>query len=477
MQDILPVKSTSKKSTPFFKDTLQTVDDQGRRNWIYPRRPSGKLYNLRSILAAVLLMAFFITPFIRINGQPLMLFNIFERNFIIFSQTFWPQDFHLLVISIISLLVFIILFTVVYGRIFCGWACPQTIFMEFVFRQIEYLVEGSHTQQRKLNQQPWTTEKIVKKSIKHLAFIVFSLAVINTLFAYIIGTEQLFGLYRTGFSGHPALLTLMILLTAAYYGIYAFFREQVCILICPYGRLQGVLLDERSIVVAYDYKRGTATAGTTEESLEDGDCIDCSYCVSVCPTGIDIRNGTQLECINCAACIDACDGVMERLERPKGLIRYDSERGISTGVRKVVSPRAVAYTAILTLLLAATVTLFIMRGEVEATVIRIPGTLYQEYGIENFSNMYTIQLVNKSNTEMPVEIRMLSPRGEIVYLGNTLSTLRGRMSETNFMIVIPKHSLQAGNTPVQLGIFDGERLIETYRTNFIAPIDRSKIKD
>lgn len=398
-----------------------------------------------------------------------MLFNIFERKFIIFSQTFWPQDFHLLVVSIISLLVFIILFTVVYGRIFCGWACPQTIFMEFVFRQLEYMVEGNYMEQKKLNQQPWNAEKILKKSIKHLGFITFSLTIISTLLAYIIGTEQLFALYRAGFTGHTALLSVMILFTAAFYGIYASFREQICIIFCPYGRLQGVLLDERSVVVAYDYKRGNTVSETKEEPGKEGDCIDCSYCVSVCPTGIDIRNGTQLECINCAACIDACNRVMERLDRPKGLIRYDSERGISTGVRKVISPRAVAYTAILSLLLVTTVTLFVMRGEVEATIIRIPGTLFQEYGPENFSNMYTIQLVNKSNAEMPLEIRVLSPGGEIVYLGNTLSAIRGKLSEAHFMIVIPKNALQASNTPVQLGIFDGDRMIDTYRTNFIAP--------
>jgi cytochrome c oxidase accessory protein FixG len=456
---------------PYFRDTLQTVNESGGRQWIYPKRPKGRLYNFRWLVAIVLLAFFFLAPFMRLNGEPFILLNVLERKFIIFGQVFWPQDFHLLVLSIIILIIFIILFTVRFGRIFCGWACPQTIFMEFIFRQVEYLIEGDAHKQKKLDKKDWDLEKIVRKGLKHLVFFGMALAVITTILAYIVGSDRVGVLISEGPSAHLGTFIIVLIFSGAFYGIYAFFREQVCIIVCPYGRLQGVLLDDKSVVVAYDYKRGEPRAPfrSKEGRSGKGDCIDCNNCVSVCPTGIDIRNGTQLECINCTACIDACNQVMDRVKLPRGLVRYDSEKGISTGVNTLFNARTIAYASFLTLLLIVTVSLFIVRGDVETTILRVPGTLYQEYGPENYSNMYKIQLVNKTRTDMPIELKLITHDGEIVFLGDAIAAVKGQITETTFMIVLNKQLITSSNTPISIGIFSNETLLDTFKTNFLAP--------
>ncbi len=457
----------------FFRDKLPTVDDSGKRNWVFPKRPKGKIYNYRWIVSTVLLALLFIGPFIRYKGEPFMLFNVLERKFIIFGQVFWPQDFHLVVLSIITLVVFIILFTVIFGRIFCGWVCPQTIFMEFVFRQIEYLIEGDFHKQKKLNRQKWNFEKIWKKSLKQFIFFTIAFVIANTFLAYIVGTDRLFELINDGPLAHLSSFVAIVIFSGVFYFIFAFFREQVCIIVCPYGRLQGVLLDEKSIVVAYDYKRGEPRSNfnplENRSETNKGDCIDCLSCVTVCPTGIDIRNGTQLECINCTACIDACNQIMDRVKLPRGLIRYDSEKGILTGAKKIFNARSIAYSIILSILLIVVSSLFILRSDVEVTILRIPGTLYQEYGPENYSNIYTIQLVNKIRGDMPIDLRITSHMGEVVYMGEPISAVDGMLSEATFMVVLPKNELKSSNTPIQIGIFTDDRLITTYKTSFIGP--------
>jgi cytochrome c oxidase accessory protein FixG len=461
------------KGKHYFRDSLQTINENGGRQWIFPKRPKGRLYNYRWLVAILLLGFLFIAPFVSYNGEPFILLNVLERKFIIFGQVFWPQDFHLLVLSIIALIIFIILFTVNFGRVFCGWACPQTIFMEFVFRQIEYLIEGDFNKQKKLDKQDWDLEKTLKKSLKHIAFFIFAFLITNIFLAYLIGGNRLGEVISSGPLANSGLFLAVIVFSLSFYGIYAFFREQVCIIVCPYGRLQGVLLDEKSVVVAYDYKRGEPRAAVKHQEnkpeISTGDCIDCLSCVAVCPTGIDIRNGIQLECINCTACIDACNQVMDRIKRTKGLVRYDSEKGISTGSKKFLNARSIAYSAFLIVLLTVISTLFIIRGDVEATVLRIPGSLYQEYGPGNYSNIYKIQLVNKANADMPISLSLISHKGEIKFIGNELTAQKGKVTEANFIVVISQELLTASNTPIQIGIFSDTKQIDVYKTNFLAP--------
>ncbi len=341
-----------------FRDSIATIDSDGKRAWIFPKKPKGFFYKYRSIVSYFLIAFLFAAPFIKINGNQFLLFNVLERKFNIFGFPFWPQDFHLMVISMIIGVVFIILFTVVFGRIFCGWICPQTIFLEMVFRKIEYWIEGDRGKQIRLAKHPWNAEKIKKRVIKWVVFFIISFIIANVFLSYLIGSDQLLQYLKDGIGPHINTFISLLIFTFVFYFVFAWFREQVCIIACPYGRLQGVLLDNKSVLVAYDYKRGEKEKGRAKFNKKEdrpasgkGDCIDCKQCVHVCPTGIDIRNGTQLECVNCTACIDECDTIMEKIGYPKGLIRYASVDNIEKKAKFKFTPRIKGYTAVLTILI------------------------------------------------------------------------------------------------------------------------------
>ncbi|HEV7230632.1 MAG TPA: cytochrome c oxidase accessory protein CcoG, partial [Bacteroidia bacterium] len=329
-----------------FRDHINTIDEKGKRVWIYPRQPSGRLYNLRKITGVSFLTILFVLPYIKVNGDPLFLLNISEGKFILFGAIFWPQDFFLFGLGMMIFVIFVALFTVVFGRVFCGWACPHTLFLEIIFRRVEYWIEGDAGSQRKLNEGPWTPEKIQKKAVKNSLFLLIAFLLTITFFEYFMGVDGVMALAKDPFSNHVTALIALTAVTFVIYGIYTRFREQMCLVVCPYGRLQGVLLDRDSIVVAYDYTRGEKRAHLKKNAVrEAGDCVDCSLCVKVCPTGIDIRNGTQLECVNCTACIDACDEVMESVGFEKGLIRFASENGIARKEKLRITSRMIAYSA------------------------------------------------------------------------------------------------------------------------------------
>jgi cytochrome c oxidase accessory protein FixG len=456
----------NKKNSTYFRDKLTTVDEQGKRNWIYAKKPKGKLFNRRRIVAIVLLAILYITPFIKYKGDPLFLFNILERKFIIFGIVFWPQDIHLILLMFITSLVFIVLFTVIFGRIFCGWVCPQTIFMEFVFRRIEYLIEGDAAAQRKLNQAPWDFNKVWRKSLKHLIFYLIALITAATFLSYIIGMDQLREYIAEGPAEHLSGFIGLLIFSGVFYFIFAFFREQVCTIACPYGRLQGVLIDKKTIIVAYDYKRGEPRGPLNKT---EGDCVDCNQCVVVCPTGIDIRNGTQLECINCAACIDACDATMEKVKKPKGLIRYDSEEGIETGHHSIFNPRSIAYSIVLTLMIFFVAALFMMRGDFEATILHARGTLFQEYGKDSISNNYTYDIVNKTRTPLDINFKLESHNGSVKYLGSKPEVNTGEVAKGQFLVIISKNDIKSSNTRIILGLYRNGEKVEEYKSTFVGP--------
>ncbi len=455
-----------------FRDRIATVSEEGKRNWIYPKKPSGKFYRWRTWLSWVLLAFLFFSPFIKINGEQLLLLNILERKFVIFGVVFWPQDFHLFVLIMIATIVFIFLFTAVYGRIFCGWICPQTIFMEMVFRKIEYLIEGDAQQQRALNAAPWTTSKISKKSLKQMIFFGISFLISNLFLAYIIGIEELLVIVSEPPSEHFGGFVAIMLFSGAFYFVFSWFREQVCVLVCPYGRLQSVLLDDNSVVISYDYKRGEERKRfRKDDAREDaGDCVDCHQCVVVCPTGIDIRNGTQLECVNCTACIDACDNVMDKVGFPRGLIRYASNNAIATGAKELFTTRVIAYTAVLAAIVAALVILFALRTDVEATILRAPGTLYLKQGEDQIRNLFTIKVVNKTREQTPIRLELLSHEGTLQIVGGRQITVEASdYAETAFFIDIPRDKLSGMKTPIRIGVYSGELLLEEVETGFMGP--------
>ena len=457
-----------------FRDSIATVDKQGKRIWLYPKKPFGRFTNWRNVLGFFLLAFLFTGPFIRIGGEPLLMINLLERRFVIFGQTFWPQDIHLFVLAFIAGIIFIALFTVVFGRLFCGWVCPQTIFMELVFRRIEYWIEGDRNHQMALNKAPWTTDKILKKTGKHAIFLGISFLISHTFLAYIIGTEELFKVVSSPPSENLAGFIALMVFMLAFYGVFAFLREQVCTTICPYGRLQGVLLDKDSVVIAYDRVRGEQRSsfrkGEDRAAAGKGDCIDCKACVVVCPTGIDIRNGTQLECVNCTACIDACDHIMDRIEKPRGLIRYASENEITEKQPFRFTTRMKAYSTVLVLLVGVIVTLIVTRTDVEATVLRTPGTLYQTQEDGRISNLYQFRLVNKTMHDMPIRLELLDVDGEIKLAGRDIMLQKASLAEGQLFIILDPKDVQGMKNRVRIGVYSGDKLVEEISALFTGPM-------
>jgi cytochrome c oxidase accessory protein FixG len=458
-----------------FRDSIATINKDGNRAWIYAQKPKGKMYNKRTILSIVYLLVFFSLPFIKVGGEPLFLANIPERKFILFGAIFWPQDLFLFVLGMLTFIVFIVLFTVVFGRVFCGWACPQTIFMEMVFRKIEYWIEGDASHQKILNKQKWDTEKVIKKSAKISTFFLVSFIIANTFLAYIISMDEVLNLYKQGLSQNLGTFISLLIFTTVFFFVYLWFREQVCIVVCPYGRLQGVLLDRNSIIVAYDYLRGeTRGKFKKNETRTKGGCIDCAQCVKVCPTGIDIRNGTQLECINCTACIDVCDHMMESVGLQKGLIRFDSENGIANKQKLKITTRTIAYSAVLVLLLGVLFTLLISRTDLDATVMRTPGMLYQEQPNNCVSNLYNIKLINKTHVLLPVTLKVESDSGQIKMVGNNLIKVeKENVASGEFFIIINKNQIKNRKTKLKIGVYSNGKKIETIKTNFLGPVSQT----
>ena len=438
--------------------------------WVYPKKPAGKLYRYRKWVSYGLLALLFAGPFLKINDLPVLLLNLPERKFIIFGMIFWPQDFFILLLGFMAFVVFIILFTNVYGRVICGWVCPQTIFLEMVFRRIEFWIEGDHTRQKALDRAPWTREKIGKKSAKHAIFLLISFLFANTFLAYVIGVEALQAIVTDSPARHVGGLTTLLIFTGIFYWVFARFREQVCTIVCPYGRLQGVMMDKKTTVIAYDYVRGEPREKLRKnEDRLAGDCIDCLQCVQVCPTGIDIRNGTQLECINCTACIDACNNIMDLVGKPQGLIRYASEENIAERKPSRFTSRMKGYTVVLLLLIAGCVALLVSRNNVEATILRTPGMLYQKKEQGRISNLYNISVINKTTRSMPITLKLLAPQGTIRLVKNDLVLPEQGLAEGVFFAELPREALSGTSTEITIGVYAGDQLISTEKTKFLGP--------
>ena len=477
-EDILEQQLYDEESETF-RNQLATVTDEGKRKWVYPKKPSGRFHKARIFVSAFLLLILVLTPFLKVNGHPFMLFDFINRKFILFGVLFGPHDFHLLVIAMISLVVFVILFTAVFGRIFCGWACPQTIFMEMVFRKIEYWIEGDARDQHKLNSAPWTMNKFFKKFSKQIIFFGIAFFISNIFLSYIIGIDALVKIITDPPSEHLQGLFAITVFSGIFYFVFSNFREQACTIVCPYGRLQGVLLDRDSIVIAYDNVRGEPRKRfKRDEGWENrGDCIECYQCVEVCPTGIDIRNGIQLECVNCTACIDACDDIMDKIKRPRGLIRYASINSIEKKTKWKFTPRAIGYSALLTVLVSLLVILLLNRSEFSVTVLRTAGLLYQEQPNNMVSNLYDLNIVNKTFNKIPVNLKLEGLEGELKLVGNDLVIEPQGNIDAKFLILLPKNELTRMNTPINLGVYSGDKLIERVTTSFLAPMKKKVDED
>ncbi len=462
-----------------FRNRLATVTKEGKRKWIFPKKPSGRFYNARTLVSIFLLAFLFGSPFIKINGQQFLLFNFPERTFILFGLPFGPHDFHIFVLAMIATIVFIFLFTAVFGRVFCGWVCPQTIFMEMVFRKIEYWIEGDFREQIKLKAAPWTGVKLFKKFSKHFIFYSISFVIANFFLAYVIEMDKLLSIVSQPPSANLKGFITILFFSGAFYFVFSYFREQACTVVCPYGRLQGVLLDQDSIVVAYDYKRGEPRGKIkkTDAESKKGDCVDCHLCVDVCPTGIDIRNGVQLECVNCTACIDACDDVMAKVKRPKGLIRYASLNGIEKGTKLKFTLRVIGYSILLVVLLSVIGYLLATRTNFSINVLRTPGLLFQEQPNDKISNLYDLNIVNKTFNPTSIDLKLKGIDGELKLIGNKIVLGSQEIDDAKFMIVLPKSELEKMNTPITIAVYGNDKLLTEINTSFLGPVKHKVDED
>jgi cytochrome c oxidase accessory protein FixG len=460
-----------------FRNHLATADKDGKRRWLYPKKVKGRWFVRRTYVSWLLLAIMFIGPFIKINGNPLLMMNIVQRRFSILGQIFWPQDSAIFAVAMLLFIMGIIVFTTAFGRLWCGWTCPQTVLMEMVFRKIEYAIEGDGPRQKMLDAAPWTRAKILKKSLKHTIFFALSFLISNWLLSYIIGIEDLMQIVVDDPRKHITGLSFMMAFTVIFYLIFARFREQACTFICPYGRFQSAMLDENSMVVAYDHKRGEGRgrlqrAQTHENRAAEGfgDCVNCRQCVSVCPTGIDIRDGIQMDCVNCTACIDACDEVMDRIGWKRGLIRYANLNSIEKGAPFRFTARMGWYASVLTALIILFLTLLFTRTEVESSLLRAPGGLFQQNADGRISNLYTLKVVNKSRHEIPLTLRLENLRGELKIMGSDRFVVpKEGLAQTSVLILLNPKAVPGGKAQLKVGVYAGDKRLDTINTSFIGP--------
>jgi len=445
-----------------------------RRKWMYPLLRKGPLYKWRNWLSYVYLLLFFSSPFLRINGQPVLLLNFIDRQFVILGQVFWPQDIFLFMLASIAFIVCIVLFTIAFGRIFCGWICPQTIFMEMVFRKVEFWIEGDAKNRKKLDAAPWDREKVIKKTSKHIIFVVISFFIANTFLAYIIGSDSLIKIITEPIAQHWVGLLSIWVFTAVFYLVYSQVRELVCTVICPYGRLQGVLIDEHTLVVAYDDMRGEPRGKLSrhENSLESkGDCVDCGLCVDVCPTGIDIRKGTQLECINCTACIDVCNQVMDKIHKPANLIGFFSENMIREKEKPTFTGRMMGYSVVILILVAVLSYFIISRSDLDVTIMRSAGMLYQEQPDGYISNMYNVEVINKTDHPKNITLTADDPAIKIKYIQKPGTIAKEGSVKAMFFVLIPLKNIRTAKTVVNVQVVVDKRIVKTVSTTFVGPIN------
>ena len=452
-----------------FRETLYTIDKRGKRRWVYPKEILGFFRTRRRVVAAFLVLFYLCLPWISINGNQAVHLDIFHRRFILFGQTFWATDTKYLFLVLVSLALSLFFFTALFGRIWCGWACPQTIFMEFVFRPLERLIEGNSAARLKLDQSPWTTRKLWIKGLKYLCFTVVAWFLASTFLAYFIGREPLLAMMtHSPFENWSTFCLSMIMIFVLLFE-FAYFREQFCTVVCPYARFQSVPLDSASLLVGYDAGRGEPRGKASEPG--HGDCIDCGLCVRVCPTGIDIRNGLQLECIQCTACIDACDSVMEKIGKPKGLIRYATELGLSGAPVRLLRPRTFVYGGVLLIVLATLIYSIDSRSLSAARIFHAhTGELFTEQEPGLLMNQIAVHIENKSGTQRNYSIELVDESAvELVVPMNPFPVAPGTFQSVPIFAKFPASLLKSGKHSIKFRVSDGEDFFEYLQIDLLGP--------
>ncbi|MEZ4432560.1 MAG: cytochrome c oxidase accessory protein CcoG [bacterium] len=446
-------------------DTVTTIGDGGRRVWLYPLRVWGRHVTARTVFGWALFVVLLIGPWIEVGGHPAMRFDIPERRFYLWGLTLFATDANYLLFLFGTFIFSVFFFTALLGRVWCGWACPQTVFLEGIIRPIEQLIEGPPSQRKALDRAPWTASKLGKKALKLTAFLVVAGAIATTVVAYFIGADGVLEAQADPFS-HPVATAFFVAVTGLLMFDFAWFREQTCVVACPYGRFQSVLMDPDSLTIAYDVRRGEPRGKPGKAGV--GDCVDCHKCVAVCPTGIDIRKGVQMECINCMACIDACDSVMDKLGRPRGLVRFTSEKALATGEVQLVRPRVVAYGAVLIAIAIGLVTALSLREPVELAITRPPGEPFVVRPDGRLQNMVRLRISNKLDDAHTWHVAAADPgEGEVITPVSALRVEGNSVQAFPVLLVRPDPGAQA--TPFRLRVTGEGGFSQTVEAVFLAP--------
>lgn len=448
---------------------LSTLNVDGSRNKIRPRLSEGRFLRARRVVAYGLIVLFAALPYISINGKPAILLDLVAREFTFFGVTFLPTDTLLLMLFGLAIVLAVFLLTALFGRVWCGWACPQTVYLEFLYRPIERLFEGNPSQQRRLDEATGLSPRRVAKNV---VFFVISAFVAHTFLAYFVGVSQLVQWVQQSPVDHPVAFILMAFVTAIMFADFAWFREQTCIVACPYGRLQAVLLDPQSLIVGYDATRGEPRAKPKKgDKLPTvGDCIDCNACVATCPTGIDIRSGLQMECIGCTQCIDACDAIMDKVKRPRGLIRYTSQDELAGKGKKLFRARIVVYPALLAVVFGAFVFSLGNRAAADITVLRLSGSPFSILADGRVSTSVRLKVANRTATDKAYHLELLDPSGgTLVAPQNPAPVPTGTKREVTMFILSPAGAFVHGERTIQLRITDGAGFDEVVDHVLIGP--------
>jgi cytochrome c oxidase accessory protein FixG len=376
----------------FNTTSLGSIREDGSKKTLHPADVSGTFTWWRRVVASVLLVVYITLPWIHVGGFPAVFLDAVNRRFHFFGLTLATQDLWVFFFLVTGLGFSLFYVTALFGRVWCGWTCPYTVFLEHVFRRVERLIDGDASARRQLDKAPWTGGKIFKRVLKHSLYLLFSTTIAHIFLSYFVSIRGLYEMMQQSPEGHAFAFSVVAFLTIVLYFCFSWFREQFCVIMCPYGRLQSALSDDNTVIIGYDKKRGEPRGRANDPNA--GDCVSCNRCVQVCPTGIDIRNGLQLECIGCAACVDACDSIMKKLDRKPGLIRYDSFIGLSGGKTKFIRPRILLYSVLLGI--GATAFAFAAShiSPMYGVVLRMPGSTYFQSAGE-LKNQFLIRLINK----------------------------------------------------------------------------------
>ncbi len=458
---------------------LSTLNPDGSRFTIHPRVSPGRFHAARRVVGYALIVLFVALPYVDVGGKPAILLDLYRREFTFVGATFRPADGFILMLFGLTVVLGVFLVTAIAGRVWCGWGCPQTVYLEWIFRPIERLLEGGPSQSRQLDERGGLSWR---RTTKWAVYAALSFALAHTFLSYFVGASTVAQWVRSSPAIHPVGFGVVVAVTALMFFDFAYFREQTCVLACPYGRLQSVLLDEHSLIIGYDQrrgeprgkapggKRGRAFPVVRDGAAPAGDCVDCNACVNTCPTGIDIRRGLQMECIGCAQCIDACDAIMDRLERPRGLIRYTAKSELAGRARRLLRPRVLVYPVALAVVVALFVVQVEARTQADVWVLRHDGAPFSSLDDGSISTPVRIKIENRSPAtrvyrlelrDAP-EVRAISPRPDY-------PLAPGATTVAPLFVISPRRAFVHGERPAQVVVSDDAGWHTTLDVTILGP--------